>query len=220
MKNITRFIYSFCLGVVIVSCGSGSNTSNSSPPTISIINDSSAIVNGNDVFTPARISNRMSIYQDQLNEIAAAWGKVHQCKVQEEGNGDYKMIFTTSVDPECGPACHFVDSNNGQPIATVNPTEAFKSGNDPLLEASHEIDEMCMDPNQNLVINGILAEICDPVVCWTYCEGQPIIAGVPEQVCDGDNRVPDFVLPSYFNPNGLYPYDKMGLLKTPRSKCN
>src|SRR6185437_12523146 len=168
---------------------------------------------------PTRISDMIPIWQSQLNEVAKAWGGNYKCNIHEGGTGDYQMIFTTTNSVSgCGPACHTV-SDNGQPVGLVNPSEGIASGNDPLLEAAHEIDELCVDPTVDHTIENKLVEIVDPVVCWTYCEGQEIVPGKPEQDCTGDNRVPDFVFPSYYDPNGKPPYDFMNLLTKPGSHC-
>ena len=224
--SLGGFIFLLCiifLALYLMSCGNGGGNNNSKPtppPTASIsVMDDVAAIQG---FNPTDIQDKIPVWQAQLNEIAAAWGPAYKCSVHENGSGDYTMLFTNAKPSDCGPACHSTDSNNN-PVGYVSPAEGIASGNDPLLEAGHEIDEMCVDPFITHTSNGALVEIVDPVVCWTYCEGDPVIPGMLECGENGSvnngNIVPDFVFPSYYDPKGLPPYDFMHLLKTPRSHC-
>jgi hypothetical protein len=66
------------------------------------------------------------------------------------------------------------------------------------LDASHELEEMLVDPSANRFINGWYAEVADPVVCCHY------------EVTLSDGTVQplnDFVLPHWFDPREHGPYD-------------
>lgn len=70
---------------------------------------------------------------------------------------------------------------------------------------SHELIEADVDPTLTNYAYGLLAEPCDPVSDAGYWVDK-------KQVL-----LSDFVWPSWFNPEGGFPYDYQGLLHAPRT---
>jgi hypothetical protein len=165
------------------------------------------VIGGKTVWSESALEHYLPVMQAQLTkDFQPAWHVV--ARLQLGGSGDYVLRFKPGNGPDDGD--HGDDS--GSPEANVYVDNCVGSGNNPLLVAQHEVLEMLVDPHAD---NG--KEIVDPVVCWTYCEGETIQPGQLE--CpDGSVIVPDFAFPAYFN-GGAGPYDFMHLMKGPQGKC-
>jgi hypothetical protein len=174
-----------------------------------IVNDvPDTVINGRIVWSEGSLEQHLPVMQAQLtDDFRPAWNIT--ARLQVGGSGDYVLRFRSGNGPDDGD--HGND-DNGSPEANVYVDNCISSGNDPLLVAEHEVLEMLVDPHAD---NG--KEIVDPVVCWTYCEGQTIQPGQLE--CpDGSAIVPDFVFPAYFS-GGAGPYDFMHLMTKPHGSC-
>jgi hypothetical protein len=220
MKRELKHLILMLVACLCMSCGGGGGGggragsgagagSSPSDPVVVIVNDvPDTVINGKMIWSESALEQYLPVMQAQLtNDVQPAWHI--SARLQVGGSGDYVLRFKPGNGPDNGD--HGSD-NSGSPEANVYVDNCVSSGNDPLLVAQHEVLEMLVDPDAN---NG--REIVDPVVCWTYCEGQTIQPGQLE--ChDGSVIVPDFALPGYFN-GGAGPYDFMHLIKRPHGNC-
>jgi hypothetical protein len=220
MKRRLTYVFLMACACCWMSCGGGGGSgggnggggtaSGSSDPVVVLLNEvPDTVINGKTVWSESALEKYLPVMQAQLtNDFGPIWHI--GARVQLAGSGDYVLRFKPGNGPDDGD--HGLD-DSGSPEATVYVDNCVGSGNDPLLVAQHEVLEMLADPqadNNN-------REIVDPVVCWTYCEGQSIQPGQLE--CpDGSVIVPDFAFPAYFN-GGAGPYDFMHLMKGSHGSC-
>jgi hypothetical protein len=103
------------------------------------------------------------------------------------------VIISDSKDP---PVCGFHDISNGIPYARVyiknnNISEISRN-------ISHEIFELITNPYKKTV-KDIFIEVCDPVNYNIF-----VVDGV---------SISDWVYPSWFDDNGIAPFNKLNTLK-------
>ena len=220
--SLAGFIFLICmfiLAIYLMSCGPSGGGGNPTPtvtaPTIAIENDSSDMVNGKQVWSQEDLTAYIPIMQAQMHEVAEHWGARYDSHIIQTTpvGHDIPLTFTPGNNPSNLPiAYHSVDDNNN-PFAQIFVGAGLASGNSPLLEGEHEAMEVTVDPSTNGV------EIVDPVVCLTYCEGEPIPQGTLEcgenGTTNNGNIVPDFVFPNYFKAGSKGPWDMNGIVQAP-----
>ncbi len=144
---------------------------------------------------------------DQVFECATAWG-IEPWPVtfysKEAGLPDEVMIIAIVDDVAMAGTLGYHDDWAGLISAQV-----LAQGPATSVTLSHEALEMLVDPHVNRWAtlpdgkHSIAVEACDPVEGDTYTETVEIL---------GESRpvlLSNYVFPSYFNPRGVFPFDRM-----------
>ena len=141
----------------------------------------------------------------------------HHFLPDEIVEGDAGDLVVLLVDKDPDPAgtdpeaeAYHTERPDGQQVAAVLVQRILSFGGSILAgpasvscDVGHEIAEWRLDPAVNLWADDIARECVDPVQDGFY------------QV--GGITVPNFVLPSYFDPRGKPPFDRLGQLSAPLS---
>jgi hypothetical protein len=155
--------------------------------------------------------------KDQVNgEFAAEWGAHATVRVGKDLKdvrpGELTYVFLKSL-PDDPDASAYHDIKKGVPYAlcAVSTCTDLYGPDGVSVDASHEILETAGDEGANEYANDKkdtlhALEMCDAVEVQTY-----------EKKCKDDTvvRVSNWLLRSWFNPQGAGPYDYMSLAKLP-----
>jgi hypothetical protein len=167
---------------------------------------------------PAQLALRVNAWDAQAREFAARWNVEYKPVVLyatpddlPTDTGEFQLL-TIEDDIEAPNAEGFHDDQLGVIFARVLPENNCEA-------APHEILEMMADATCDQyrdIGDGsgrqIALEVCDPVEEDSYPQSASIGDQPPQDV-----PITNYVLPSYFDPKGTAPFDRMGKLSAPFS---
>lgn len=173
------------------------------------------VVNQSVSLDPRDLAFIVEAWSAQSAEFCAAWGipfvpvTLYQPAPALATLAGAVRVMTVQDVLDDPRALGYHDDENGVILARILADNGADSG-------SHECCEESADPDCDLWVpmgNGdeIAREVCDPVEGDSYPQTAEI---------GGDTRqipVSNFVLPSYFDPAGKPPFDRMGKLSKPFS---
>lgn len=175
-------------------------------PTISVINKATVDLGLPTGKTYADLIKSLQVLIDTI--FAPVWGT--PCKLVQALDfvpGTWSLVFLDDADAANALGYHDI-TPDGLPLGKVFVKTTKRSGELVSVTASHELEEMLVDPSINLLATGVISvedayayEVSDAV------EDSPFITvdGIPHS---------NFVLPSYFedfHPSGTK-YDQLGVL--------
>lgn len=164
---------------------------------------------------PVDLAFIVEAWDRQSEEFCAAWGISPYIPVilytdlpqAEVGTGEVRVL-TIEDDLGVPGAEGYHDDELGVVFARVLAENNADAG-------SHECCEESADPDCSQYkpmpggTNEIALEACDPVEADSYLQ-DATIGNETRQI-----PVSNYVLPSYFDPNGQHPFDRMGKLTAP-----
>jgi hypothetical protein len=177
-----------------------------------------AVVCTSSSIDPAQLALWVNAWDAQAREFAAAWNVEYKPVVLyatpndlPTDTGEFQLL-TIEDDIEAPGAEGFHDDQLGVIFARVLPENNCEA-------VSHEILEMMADPTCDQyrdVGDGSgrqqAVEVADPCEEDHYMQSAQIGDQPPQDV-----PVTNYVLPSYFDPKGTAPFDRMGKLSAPFS---
>lgn len=142
----------------------------------------------------------------QLLEFCAVWPGADTV-VRDLARQGFTIVLIDN-DPNEPGALGWHTTNAGVPASFIACDPILAAGHVVSEVVSHEALETVADPACNVWRdNGTflqVQEVCDPVEDQTYTDGAGVV-------------VSNFVLPAYFDPFGVGPFDKLGSLSSPFS---
>lgn len=166
---------------------------------------------------PTDLAFIVQAWDAQSKEFCAAHGIPYvpvvlfdQIPQDQVGTGEVRVMTIADSLPEAPGAEGYHDDELGDIFARILAENNADAG-------SHECCEENKDPTCNQYVpipgttNELAVEVSDPVQALNYPQDATI---------DGETRqipVSDWVYPSYFDPNGKRPFDKMDQLTAPFS---
>ena len=177
---------------------------------IAILNQSNGAVTDADVVTMT------AAITTQIQDVATAWNRAPATvtfynNAKDVPEGAYGVAIVPTIDGQPAGVVGYHAENWGvvaaQPIL-ANVPQALTGDWSVSSTLSHEVLEMFIDPACNLwAVNGqgpaYSLEVCDPVEAPTY----------PDPV--NGASVSNFVFPSWFDPQGTAPFDKLRQVTAP-----
>ena len=149
--------------------------------------------------------------QQYVNSVSTGWAghgvEPVRLKVSKVDATGWRIYVTDqSLDRSVKDCYGWHDLKLGVPVGYVDVETCTANGQDVLSVLAHELAEMMGDPmvDKRAVMpdGGIMyRELCDPVQGRLYKQG--------------NTSVSNFVLPSYFDVQGIAPFDYLGVLKKP-----
>jgi hypothetical protein len=152
---------------------------------------------------------------EQLVEFCAAWGLdpwavgFYATAIGLPADDIYVFEYVDKLDVEGAEAYHSVDAL-GRPYGRMLPPSDKLDATD----LSHEILETMGDPTADRWVkmpsgSELAVEVCDP------CQGDSY--SVPVEVLNETRQIKlsNYVLGSFFDPQGKAPYDRMGTISAP-----
>ena len=165
-----------------------------------------------DMSTAGYVTTRaLANLQRYVNCVSTAWAghgveavKLAQSTIDATGWRIY--ITDQSLDRSVKGCYGWHDVKRGVPVGYVDVQTCTANGQDVLSVLAHELAEMMGDPmidQRATMPDGrvMYRELCDPVQGRLYKQGSTLVS--------------NFVYPSYFDVNGVAPYDYLCVLKKP-----
>jgi len=133
------------------------------------------------------------------NNVSAAWRNGQPVTIGSKG-GMRLIVVDHPLYIGKSQVGGYHSTGSTGPYAIIDLTVALQQEGPggPYLFGSHEVAEMLVDPSVNRFAHGVFMEVADPVVCCHYDLTLSDASVVP---------VSDFVLPTWFTPNSIGPYD-------------
>ena len=167
---------------------------------------------------PAKLVLWANAWDQQAAEFCKAWGLEYRPVIVyatpddlPTATGEFWLLVIED-DISAPGAEGFHDDQLGAIFARCLPENDCEA-------VPHEILEMLRDPTCDGYTDfgdgtgrQLANEVCDPIESDHY----PQSAQIGDQPAE-DVPVPNYVLPSYFDPKGTYPFDRMGKLTAPFS---
>ena len=165
-----------------------------------------------DMSTAGYVTTRaLANLQRYVNCVSTAWAghgvePVKLVRTKTDATGWRIYITDQSLDRSVKDCYGWHDVKLGVPVGYVDVGACTANQQDVLSVLAHELAEMMGDPmvNQRAVMPDgsiMYRELCDPVQGRLYKQG--------------NTRVSNFVLPSYFDAQGVAPFDYLGVLTKP-----
>lgn len=153
---------------------------------------------------PVQIANALPAFQSSIDEdLGPIWGV--SAVLTTDPSSDYTMEMVIVDNADC-PCYGFHTNVTGLPLAIISAKTAQAHHEDWRLTASHELDEMLVDPfvDRKLWIKDKqwIVEVADPVESGA------------DAYFKGNVPLSDFVTPAWFT-GGQGPYDFTGVLRKP-----
>jgi hypothetical protein len=174
-----------------------------------------AVINSSSKLAPGDFPFLVEACRLQLLEFCAAWQldpwavAPYASAVDLPAYDVYIFEYVDQLDVPDAIAYHSIDAA-GRPVGFMLPP------GDPLdaTDLSHEILETMGDPTADRWMkrpdgSEVAVEVCDPVQGDSYTVAATVL-GETRQI-----KVSSFVLPPFFDPNGVAPFDRLGNVTAP-----
>lgn len=165
------------------------------------------------VMTPAVLTQIAQACQQQLNtHFSSDWGGDYTVRVGTQDGlepGEFPFVLVAEFADVPNAIAYHTVNGNGQPLlfdAVTLSDSLAGPGNSVSVAISHELLETAADAGTNAWRDdghGVehAQEVCDPVESQSYCIGNVYVT--------------NFVLPAWFTPNAVGPYDYMSRAALP-----
>lgn len=174
-----------------------------------------AVVNRSSTIDPTTLAFLVDAWDRQAKEIADAYGVPYTPVILYDSvdklpgidTGEVRLFTIVDALPEAPDAAGYHDDQLGVIYARILAENTAGAGPHEVCE--EEVDPTCDKWSPMGDGREVAYETCDAVEGDSYTQ---------EGKIGEDTRpvpVSNYVLPSWFDPNGKYPYDKMGKLTAP-----